>query len=249
MTPVSDAWHRGMMCALDLKATGTDPESARIITACVAWLDGSGKSAPQVREWLAWPGTDIPEASAKAHGITTEHAREHGLPSFQVAGEVTEAVLEAAGTGIPVVAYNAAGTLTLLDRECGRHELGAFTSDLTAARALVIDPLVLDRALDRLRKGGRSLGDVAAHYGVPAGEALSAAGDAMTAARVAWKIAVKYPNMCRMGVSQLMTFQKAARAEQARSDADRLRKQGNDAEAAAVDGSWPWKPQTAGMLA
>lgn len=246
---MSEPWHLGMMCALDLETTGTDVENDRIVTACVAVLDGSGKLAPQAQNWLAWPGTEIPEAASAVHGITTEHAREHGLPAAQVADEAAAAVGKAAGAGIPVIAFNAAFDLTLLDREVSRYDLGTFTWDLEAAEVLVVDPLVLDKALDRYRKGKRRLGDVAAHYGVKAEGAHSADGDATAAARVAWKIAATYPHIARMDAAQLMAFQKAAAADQARSFADYLRRQGKDAEAEAVDGSWPWRALTAGQAA
>lgn len=246
---MSEPWHLGMMCALDLETTGTDVENDRIVTACVAWLDGSGKTAPRVRNWLAWPGVEIRDEVSKIHGITTEHAREHGFPAAVVIDEVAAAVGEAAGFGIPVIAFNAAFDLTLLDREVTRYELGNFTWDLEAAGVLVVDPLVLDKALDRYRKGSRKLGDTAAHYGVKAEGAHSADGDAVAAARVAWKIAAKYQHIGRMGRSQLMTFQKAAAAEQARSYAEHLRKQGKDTEAAAVSGAWPWRALTAGAAA
>jgi DNA polymerase-3 subunit epsilon len=238
-----------MMCALDLESTGVDVENDRIVTACVAWLDGSGKAAPRVRTWLAWPGIEIPEKVTEIHGITTEHAREHGLDAALVTAEVAAAIGEAAGAGIPVIAFNAAFDLTMLDREVTRYDLGNFTWDLEAARVLVADPLVLDKALDRYRTGPRKLADVAAHYGVKAEGAHSADGDAVAAARVAWKIAAKYRHIGQMGRSQLMTFQKAAAAEQARSYAEHLRKQGDDAKAALVNGAWPWRALTAGAPA
>ncbi len=244
---MSEPWHLGMMCAFDLETTGTDVENDRIVTACVAWVDGSGKKAPQVRNWLAWPGIDIPQKATDVHGITTEHAHEHGLPAFQVADEVAAAVGQAAGSGVPIVAFNASYDLTLLDREVARYELGSFTWGLEAAKALVIDPLVLDKALDRYRKGSRKLGDVAAHYGVKAEGAHSADGDALAAARVAWKIASRYPHIAKMGRAQLMTFQRAAQAEQARSLRAHLEREGKDAS--GVVEAWPWRPQTAGAVA
>ncbi len=246
---MSEPWHLGMMCALDLETTGTDVENDRIVTACVAWLDGSGKAAPRVRTWLAWPGVEIRDEVAKIHGITTDHAREHGLPAAQVAGEVATAVADAAGAGIPLIAYNASFDLTMLDREVTRYDLGSFTWDLEAANVLVIDPLVLDKALDRYRRGSRKLADVAAHYRVKAEGAHSADGDAVAAARVAWAIAAKYRHIGMMGRSQLMIFQRAAAADQARSYAEHLRKQGDEAKAATVSGAWPWRALTAGAPA
>lgn len=243
---MSEPWHRGIMCSFDLETTGADVESDRIVTACVAMIDGSGKEPPKVRNWLAWPGIDIPDQAAEIHGITTAEAHEHGLPAVQVIDEVAAALGGAVGAGIPVVAFNAAYDLTLLDREVTRYGLGSFTWDMETGKILVIDPLVLDMALDRYRKGSRKLTAVADHYGAKAEAAHSADGDAITAARVAYKIAAKYPQVSRMGATQLMVFQKAAAAEQGRSFAQHLRKQGKDAEAAAVDGAWPWRTLMAG---
>jgi DNA polymerase-3 subunit epsilon len=228
-----------MLCAFDTEATGTNPESDRLVTACLAWVDGSGKMEPRVREWLAWPETDIPQAATDVHGITTAHAREHGLPSVQVAGEVADSLLDSAAAGVAIVAFNAAFDLTILDRETRRHDLDPLGPGMETAKALVVDPYVLDKALDPYRKGKRTLADVAAHYKVRQEDAHNATGDAIAAARIAWKIAVVYPHIARMAATELHAFQVQARARQAASFRDYLRKQGRDEP---VDGSWPLRP-------
>ncbi|HMG63754.1 MAG TPA: 3'-5' exonuclease [Streptosporangiaceae bacterium] len=232
-------WHLGMMCAFDLETSGTDTESDRIVTACLAWVDGSGQQPPEVREWLAWPEVDIPQAATDIHGITTAHAREHGLPSARVAGEVADSLVESAACGVAVVAFNASFDLTLLDRETRRHGLDPLGPGLEAAKALVVDPYVLDKALDPYRKGKRTLADVAAHYRVRQEDAHNATGDAIAAARIAWKIAVVYPHVARMTATELHAYQARAKREQAASFRDYLRKQGRDEP---VDGSWPLRP-------
>lgn len=233
------AWHLGMMCAFDLETSGTDTESDRIVTACLAWVDGSGQEPPKVHEWLAWPEVDIPDAATAVHGITTAHAREHGLPSVQVAGEVADSLVQSAAAGMTIVAFNASFDLTLLDRETRRHGLEPLSDGLDDAKVLVVDPFVLDKALDPYRKGKRTLTDVAAHYRVRQEGAHTASGDAIAAARIAWKIAVVYPHIGRMPATELHAYQVKARREQAASFADYLRKQGKPEP---VDGSWPLKP-------
>jgi len=232
-------WHLGMICAFDTETTGTDPESDRLVTACLAWVDGSGKTEPRIREWLAWPEVEIPQAATDVHGITTAHAREHGLPSAQVAGEVADSLLESAARGVTIVAFNAAFDLTLLDRETRRHGLGPLGPGLEAAKALVVDPFVLDKALEPYRKGKRTLADVAAHYSVRQENAHNATGDAIAAARIAWKIAVLYPHIARMPATELHAYQVEARRKQADSFRDYLRRQGKNEP---VDGSWPLRP-------
>jgi DNA polymerase-3 subunit epsilon len=234
-----------MLCAFDTETTGTDPESDRLVTACLAWVDGSGQTEPQVRDWLAWPEVDIPQAATDVHGITTAHAREHGLPSVQVTGEVADSLLESAAHGVTIVAFNASFDLTLTDRETRRHGLDPLGERLEAAKALIVDPYVLDKALDPYRKGKRTLTDVAAHYRVRQEGAHTASGDAIAAARIAWKIAATYPHIAAMSPTELHAYQVKARRDQAASFRDYLRRQGKTAEAAGVDGSWPWRPVAA----
>lgn len=235
MTP----WHLGMLCAFDTETSGTDPESDRLVTACLAWVDGSGQKAPEVREWLAWPEVEIPEAATAVHGITTEHAREHGFPSALVADEVASALVRSAAAGMAIVAFNASFDLTLTDRETRRHGLDPLGPGLEEAKALVVDPYVLDKALDPYRKGKRTLADVAAHYRVRQEGAHTASGDAIAAARIAWKIAALYPHIARMTATELHAYQVQKRQEQAASFRDYLRRQGRDEP---VDGSWPLRP-------
>jgi DNA polymerase-3 subunit epsilon len=228
-----------MIASFDTESTGVSTEDDRIVSACIAHVDGTGTGAPVVREWLVDPGIEIPAEAVKVHGITTERARAEGRSPAPAVAEIAEELLRAAGSLVPVVVYNAAYDLTLLDREARRHGLEPFGAALDDARALIIDPLIIDKALDPFRKGKRRLADVAAHYGVKAGEAHSASGDALTAARVAWAIANRNPQVARMGATELMAWQAKARREQARSFEDYLRRM-NDYR--PVDGSWPWTP-------
>lgn len=228
-----------MMCAFDTETTGTDPEQDRLVTACLAWVDGSGRKAPEVREWLAWPGVEIPKGATDVHGITTEHAQEHGLPSFQAVGEIADSLLESAAHEVTIVAFNASFDLTLTDRETRRHGLDPLGPGLEATKALVVDPFVLDKALDPYRKGKRTLADVAAHYKVRQEGEHTASGDAIAAARIAWKIAALHPHIARMTATELHAYQVQKKQEQAVSFRDYLRRQGRDEP---VDGSWPLRP-------
>ena len=232
-------WHLGMLAAFDTETTSAHPNSCRLVTACIAWVDGSGATAPAVREWLADPGVEIPEEAAAIHGITTEKARAEGRPLAEVVPEVAAQLLDAAASGVPVVAFNAMFDFTLLDRETRRHGLEPFGPAMDAAGLVVIDPLVIDKAVDRYRRGSRNLTAVAAHYGVRQDTAHSATGDAATAARVAWRIAQRYPDVAEMPLASLMAWQEAQRREQARSLAEHFRKTGKPQP---VDEAWPWSP-------
>jgi DNA polymerase-3 subunit epsilon len=227
-----------MMCAFDTETTDKFAETARLVTACVSWVDGSGKSKPVTRTWLADPGVPSTPEAERVHGITAEYAREHGASPVVVLAEITEELLRAAAEGIPVVAFNIPFDFTLTDRETRRHGLDPFGPQFEAAGGLAIDPHVLDKSLS-YRKGKRTLGLVAEHYQVKAGKAHDAAGDALTAARVAYAIGVKYPRIAEMPLGELYEYQVKAKAEQARSLAEYFAKQGKPEP---VDGSWPLKP-------
>jgi DNA polymerase III subunit epsilon len=232
-------WHLGPIAAFDTETSGPHPNSCRLVTACIAWIDGSGTTTPRVREWLADPGVEIPAEAVKVHGITTEKARAEGRPLGDVVPEVADQLLDAAAMGVPVVAYNAMFDFTLLDRETRRLGLWPFGPAMDKAGLVVIDPHVIDKAVDTYRRGPRNLTAVAAHYGVKQDTAHSASGDAVTAARVAWQIARKYPHIAEMPLADLMIWQEAKRREQAQSLAEHFRKQGKPDQ---VDDSWPWSP-------
>src|SRR5437764_9353353 len=118
-------WHTRPFVSFDTESTGTDIETARIVTASVVTIDPT-TGTTEVREWLTdVDDQEIPAEATAIHGITTEHAREHGRPAAEVAREIVEALADAWFRLLPVVAYNASYDLSLLDREMRRHNIGA----------------------------------------------------------------------------------------------------------------------------
>lgn len=192
-------WADGPLSAFDLETTGVNVETARIVTACVATVNGG---PADLTRWLADPGVEIPAEAAAIHGITTEHARQHGQPAVQVVVEVEAALAVAWAAGLPVVGFNICYDLTVLDRELRRHH----GRSLTVAGP-VIDPLVIDRRYDRYRRGSRKLDAMCAHYGVTQDGPHTAEGDAVAAARLAWKQARTYPELAAMSLAQLTAAQ------------------------------------------
>jgi DNA polymerase III epsilon subunit-like protein/8-oxo-dGTP pyrophosphatase MutT (NUDIX family) len=177
----------GRLAVFDLETTGVDTETARIVSACIALLDADGSVIARW-DWLSDPGIEIPLGASAVHGITTERARALGRPAGIVVAEIAQSLRMVFGLGMPLVVYNAPYDLTLLDRECRRHGLSAL--EVTAP---VIDPLVLDKVVDRYRKGKRTLEVTAALYGVPLDEAHDAGSDAIAAGRVAQALVREYP--------------------------------------------------------
>ncbi|QPK84034.1 3'-5' exonuclease [Corynebacterium qintianiae] len=182
------------MLSFDLETTSANPAGARIVTSATVLIDGS-TSTPS--ETLADPGVEIPEEAANVHGITTEKARAEGRPHDEVLAETVEKIRQGWADGLTLVVFNAPYDLTVL-----RHLTGDFT-----VTGPVYDPLVIDRAKDRYRKGKRNLGALCEFYGVRLDNAHEATADATAAARIAWKQVRMWPEITQMGFAELMEYQ------------------------------------------
>ncbi len=217
----------------DLETTGVDVVSDRIVTAHVGLLDASG-AALSARDWLADPGVPIPEGAAAIHGISTAHARAHGRPAAQVVGEVVGALRGLLDAGIPVVAYNAPYDFSLLKHEAVRHGIDPIVDPFP-----VIDPLVVDKAYDRWRRGKRTLSVVAEHSAVRLDGAHEASADAVAAGRVAQALAERFAPWLPETAQELHTRQIAWARAQAASLTDYFIQIGRLDPGDRLDGSWP----------
>ena len=222
----------GRIVAFDLETTGVDVDTSRIVSACVAVLDADGDVVARW-DWLADPGIEIPEGASRIHGITTERARAEGRPAAVVVAEIAQAQRVSFGLGMPVVVYNAPYDLSLLDRECRRHGVPVL-DDLKP----VIDPLVMDKAVDRYRKGKRTLEVTADRYGVDLSDAHDAGSDAIAAGLVAQALARAYPEELALDARDLHELQRGWYREQAERFQDYVRTAKGDAHFVA-NTEWP----------
>ncbi|MFF5972262.1 3'-5' exonuclease [Streptomyces sp. NPDC012769] len=225
-------WHLGRMCGFDLETTGVDVETDRIVTATVVQCGGGQPTVPA--GWLADPGVEIPEGAAQVHGITTEKARAEGKPAAEVVADILAALGQVIAAGIPIVAMNARFDLTMLDREAARYGLQPLQA------GPVVDPLVLDKQVDRHRRGKRTLTALCEHYQVELGAAHTSDADAIAACRVAWRIGQTRPDIAAMPLDELHTAQVGWAAEQAASLQEYLRKSD---PAAYCPPQWPVIPR------
>lgn len=185
------SWHLGPLASYDCETSGLDTSNDRIVTAALIRPNG------ETMRWLSdADGVDIPTAASDIHKVTTEHARAHGRPAKLVVEEITDAIArELTLGGAALVVMNAPFDLGMLDAECTRHGLPSLADRIGRPIGPVIDPLVLDRAADRYRKGKRNLEALAAHYGVKLTGAHQADADARAALDVALRVAEKYPEL------------------------------------------------------
>ncbi|MFJ7946272.1 3'-5' exonuclease [Streptomyces sp. NPDC096354] len=234
------SWISRPLVAFDLETTGTDVEIDRIVTAAVVRLDPDGAVAEE-RTWLLNPGVAIPEQASAIHGISTEHAREHGVPAAAAIEEIARAVAEGLRSGTPLVVMNARYDLSLLDRECRRYEVESISERLGNVLSPVIDPLVIDKHVDKYRKGKRALHALCAHYGVSLDDAHNARADAVAAARVVQRMGEKHQPVGLMSLADLHDLQVRAAAEQSVSLQAYLRRTADST--AVVESAWPIIPR------
>lgn len=221
------------IAVFDLETTGVNVERDRIVTAHVGVIARDG-TVRRARSWLANPGIDIPEQATAVHGISTERAIRNGRPAQHVVGEVVAELRALFDHGVCVVAFNAPFDFTLLAYEARRYGILAISQPTP-----VIDPLVLDKAFDRYRKGKRTLTDVAAEYGVPLDLAHDAEADAIAAGRVALAVLERYRELLPDSGQALHASQIAWASSQAASLSEYFQRVGKLNPGQQLDGSWP----------
>lgn len=213
-------WHH-TLAAFDVETTGVDVATSRIVSANVSVLGPDGETLERA-DWLVNPGVPIPPQAISVHGISDERAQRDGRPAPESVLEIVEKLRGLLGRGIPVVVYNAPYDLTLLRHEAVRHGV-----EPLRAPAPIIDPLVIDRAVDQYRKGKRTLEVVSEFYGVRLNDAHDAGADAIAAAQVARALVERYPERLTMSAQELHDAQVAWSAAQSASFAEYMRRTHN----------------------
>lgn len=216
-------WHTGPLATLDFEATGVDPLTDRVVSVAAlgpdrdtadrdtADRDGAAGGTADARGvgvvgdlvGLVNPGVPIPERSAAVHGI--RDADVATAPTAPVAiAEIVDWLNRLIAQRAVLVVYNAPYDLTMLRAEAARH--GVAQPDWE--QLVVVDPLVLDWAADRYRRGKRTLTITAEHYGVALDQAHEARADASAARELVRAIALKHEVVGSLGTEQLMSQQR-----------------------------------------
>ncbi len=230
------AWHKGPMLVFDTETTGVDVNADRIVTATVASIV-PGQPVAAIT-WLINPLIPIPAGATAVHGITDHQAQAEGEFPAKAIAQIADNLGRAAGEGIPVVAFNAAFDFSMLDRECRRHGVPMPTP-------FVIDPFVIDKVMDKWRKGSRTLTATCEHYKVALNGAHDATEDALAAGRVAWRMAERWPRELQIPLDDLHTKQACWRDAWAVEFQEYLRTKKGETEA-VVNGEWPVQSLPAG---
>ncbi|MGP9760905.1 exonuclease domain-containing protein [Corynebacterium sp. AOP12-C2-36] len=236
------------LCSFDLETTGPDPNVDHIVTASALLMSRDGTI--ESRDFLADPGIEISEGAQGVHGISNEYARAHGRPHDDVLADVIGLLNWAWGHGIPVVAFNASFDLSLLKTRDPHFQIGG----------LVLDPHVIDKFVDKYRRGSRKLVATAAHYKVSLteDEAHGSGADARAGGEIIWKQFTRGGPHNVLGDSRvaaalsdpqdLMKLQADQRRETQAGLAQYLLRSGKIDSVDEVDGGWPLQDSTLAAL-
>lgn len=220
-----------IIAVFDTETTGIAPETTRIVSAHISLLNPHGE-VEDATDWLIDCGIEIPEQATAVHGITTERMRAEGAPAAESIEQIQSKLKGYLDSGIAVVAYNASYDFTILDREAKRYGLAPL--DLPGP---IVDPLIIDKHLDKFRKGKRTLEAASAHYGVELTDAHDASADAIAAGRVAQAIGKKFAADLAFPADELHNLQISWAQAQADSYATWRRSQ--NLPVYPGDGIWP----------
>ncbi|UAK38383.1 3'-5' exonuclease [Gordonia bronchialis] len=225
-------WVEHPLACFDVESTGPNPTQDRVVTACIARIDiTNGKGEIEADNWLLNPGIEIPQGAIDVHGVTNEVARTEGSDYEEGLLAIWAMLQLLWGDGRIVAAYNGSFDLTMMTSELRR--LGHDPGDVGP----MVDPHVLDKHFDKYRKGSRKLTAVCEHYGVELGDAHNAAADALGAARLAWVMPRRFPELATLTAAELQEKQALWYADQKRSLFDYLRRKGESVDDESTD--WP----------
>lgn len=236
---MSGPWWEGRALAFDTETSGLNVAEDRIVTIALVRLGGG---TPTRTGHLINPGIDIPTAATAVHGITTEHARAHGVDPASALEASAAALADAMKNDTPVVGMNIAFDFAILHFDCLRNGVPTLSQRLGGHDRVrpVIDCAVLDKQADKYRKGSRKLADLCATYKVKHHGTHDSGYDALAAADVAATIGKRHPPIGRMSVQELHDAQVAWKSEQntgLQVHFDRKRADGE--ERTVVETGWP----------
>lgn len=233
-------WYEGPLAAFDTETTGVDVENDRIVSAAIVVQDTPGGRARATR-WLVDPGVPVPRAATRIHGLTEDHLHRNGRWPAPVMEEIGRELADLNSVSRPLVVLDAPFDLTLLDRELRRHRASSLSRYLDIRPLCVLDPRVLDKHLDRYRKGPRTLRDLCEQYEVELTDAHDAAADALASIEVVRAVGRRFAaRLERLSAGEVHALQAVWHAAQARGLQAWFARTGSTE---SVDPAWPLRPQ------
>jgi DNA polymerase III subunit epsilon len=193
------AWATGEVLGLDFETTGIDRfNDVPVSYALVSVVHGVVE-----RSWsgVIDPGREIPVEATAVHGITTERARDEGMPLREAVTLVSDAVVAASRRGVPLAGMKLDYDLTILEMQARAAGVQGIIE--RGWQGPVLDAVVIDRHFDPDREGRRTLVDLCAHYGIELGRAHDASADAIASIEVLFALAVRHDELWRYELAHL----------------------------------------------
>jgi len=209
------SWLDGTIVGFDTETTGVDTQNDRIVTAAVISRKGP-EGTPERRTWLIDPGVEIPASATAIHGITTLRACAEGAPPNEALEEIAHLLFTTLLDHTPIVGFNVSFDLAILEADLKRNGLATLADRLTGASfpeiRPIVDPLVLDRHLNRWRKGKRKLVDLCAAYGVAVNDddLHSADADVLATLDLICEMGRAHPTLKEVGLDDLHDLEVSA---------------------------------------
>jgi DNA polymerase-3 subunit epsilon len=240
-------WHQDMIMGVDVEATGVNARRDRIVQWCAA-LDNPEAVGPLIDSQYINPGIPIPQGAIDVHHITDEYVQRFGATPVQSITNFVNVLANAIKARVPIGGMNLAYDLTMLHFECRRHGVPTVEEAAGLPLAPVLDVYVLDKYVDKYRKGIRKLADkdgkkgLATHYGIvlPAEDAHDAVADTLATVKVLRRIGQHYGSVGRLSPYKLHLAQVDWRREQQASLEQYLRtKKDPPQPGVVIDRCWP----------
>lgn len=226
-------WHTLDLAGYDSETSSNNPDKAFLVSA--ALVDASGSA----RTWLVDPGDrEIPAEAVAIHGISTERARDEGMPAEQALEEIADALAAHLRAGRGLVIFNAPFDLGVLENELRRRDMKSLAERLGSAPRPIIDPLVIDRGIDPFRKGPRNLGAMCGFYGVELTEAHTAVADAAACLSLSREIGARHADVAGLDLHALHDRQVDWALDYARRRQEWLERS-RPGRSRVIDGTWP----------
>ena len=197
-------WSEGTFCLFDVETTDADPQTARIVQASFIVQNPDGSAGKGSYTTLVNPECEISEEAIAVHGITQAQAEKDGVDTASALAELTKRFQRAAELGYPVVIFNLPFDWPIYEAECKRQDQGG-----PVTRPLFVDPLLVDRKVDKYRKGSRTLASMVEYYLGHTFKPHDAGADALETGLVLREMVRRHKVLQRPTLAELQDVQRA----------------------------------------
>ncbi|KXA17655.1 exonuclease domain-containing protein [Gardnerella vaginalis] len=230
---------KSMLLGFDTETTGAIVGSDSICSATLVLRDPAlGHNNDVIATWLVNPHKPINPKASEVNGFTDEFLQENGGDPTQEIELLGSAISLAQSKNIPLLAYNAPFDVKMLSHDLQRWSLEPLQnrqkSTVNGGEMLVVDPLVIDRAVSK-RTGKRTLTYTTQFYAVePIGDFHDATADTVAAVDLIKPISELHENVANLKLCEIMAWQREAYAKWKISFNNWLKSKGRP----AGEGSW-----------